>query len=104
MKLYTTNLCNLKVASNNTEVVSLLGILEFLNLALSSFIFRALAAGCKEPLLVRPVDEVFSDADLCALLGALHALYVVSYVSSFSLIESNFAHFLTLAYKMDGSG
>ena len=104
MKLYTTNLCNLKVASNNTRGGLTIGILEFLNLALSSFTFRALAAGCKEPLLVRPVDKVFSDADLCALLGALHALYVVSYASSFSLIESNFAHFLTLAYKMDGSG
>lgn len=39
---------------------------------------RALAAGSKKPLLVRPADAVFPDADLCSLLGALHALYVVS--------------------------
>jgi len=37
---------------------------------------RALGAGSKKPLLVRPVDTVFADADLCALLGALHAVYV----------------------------
>lgn len=43
-----------------------------------SYVYRALGAGSKKPLLVRPVDTVFADADLCALLGALHAVYVVS--------------------------
>ncbi|XP_067938320.1 putative aminopeptidase W07G4.4 isoform X2 [Watersipora subatra] len=37
---------------------------------------RALSAGSKKPLLVSPMAHSFADADLCAILGALHALYV----------------------------
>ncbi|XP_067658006.1 putative aminopeptidase W07G4.4 isoform X2 [Haliotis asinina] len=37
---------------------------------------RALQAGCKAPLLVRPMDDSFPSADLVATLGALQALYV----------------------------
>ncbi|XP_064602788.1 putative aminopeptidase W07G4.4 [Liolophura sinensis] len=37
---------------------------------------RALQAGCKKPLLVRPIDESFQFAGSVATLGALHALYV----------------------------
>lgn len=37
---------------------------------------RAVAAGSKAPLLVRPADESFPLATRVALLGALHALYV----------------------------
>ena len=41
--------------------------------------YRALKAGCKKPLLVRPVDDSFVGyAGRVATLGALHALYVVS--------------------------
>lgn len=42
---------------------------------------RALQAGCKKPLLVRPIDESFQFAGSVATLGALHALYVVSTLS-----------------------
>ncbi|KAJ8317580.1 hypothetical protein KUTeg_005484 [Tegillarca granosa] len=37
---------------------------------------RALKAGCKAPLLVRPVDDSFEKAGSVSLLAALHALYV----------------------------
>lgn len=37
---------------------------------------RAVAAGCKKPLLVRPIDDSFPQAGLVATLGALQALYV----------------------------
>ncbi|ESO93040.1 hypothetical protein LOTGIDRAFT_190097 [Lottia gigantea] len=37
---------------------------------------RAVQAGSKAPLLVRPVDDSFPKAGLVSLLGALHALYV----------------------------
>lgn len=40
--------------------------------------YRALKAGCKSPLLVRPVDDSFEKAGSVALLAALHAVYVVS--------------------------
>ena len=40
--------------------------------------FRALEAGCRRPLLVRPIDDSFPKAGQTATLGALHALYVVS--------------------------
>ena len=39
---------------------------------------RALDAGCKKPLLVRPADDSFPRANSVSALGALHALYVVS--------------------------
>ena len=41
--------------------------------------FRALQAGCKKPLLVRPVDDSFPNAGSVTTLGCLHALYVVCY-------------------------
>ncbi|KAL4232326.1 Cytosol aminopeptidase [Mactra antiquata] len=37
---------------------------------------RALKAGSKSPLLVRPIDKTFPEAGKCATLGALHAVYV----------------------------
>ncbi|KAK3094658.1 hypothetical protein FSP39_004605 [Pinctada imbricata] len=37
---------------------------------------RALQAGCKKPLFVRPIDKSFEKAGFVATLGALHALYV----------------------------
>ncbi|KAL3864655.1 hypothetical protein ACJMK2_006319 [Sinanodonta woodiana] len=37
---------------------------------------RALSAGCKKPLLVRPIDNSFPKAGSVATLGALQALYV----------------------------
>ncbi len=47
-------------------------------------IFRAVSAGCRAPLLVRPKDQSFPLATRVALLGALQALYVVSdYKGSF---------------------
>lgn len=47
-------------------------------------VFRALKAGCKKPLFVRPVDDNFVGfAGKVATLGALHALYVVgSFISN----------------------
>ncbi|CAH1784087.1 unnamed protein product [Owenia fusiformis] len=37
---------------------------------------RALSAGCKAPILVRPIDDTFQYAGPVATLGALHSLYV----------------------------
>ena len=47
--------------------------------------FRALKAGVKSPLLVVPSYERFKQVELVTILGALEALYVVSFTSFFSL-------------------
>ena len=39
---------------------------------------RALQAGCKKPLFVRPIDDSFPKAGSVATMAALHALYVVN--------------------------
>ncbi|XP_059148740.1 putative aminopeptidase W07G4.4 [Physella acuta] len=44
--------------------------------AASAGIKRALSAGCKKPLLVRPVDDSFEHAGLVTLLASLQTLYV----------------------------
>jgi len=45
---------------------------------------RALKAGCRSPLLVRPADASFPQATRVAVLGALHATYVPLDVREFS--------------------
>ncbi|GFR87100.1 hypothetical protein ElyMa_006068100, partial [Elysia marginata] len=44
--------------------------------AATAGIKRALQAGCRRPLLVRPIDDSFEKAGMVATLAVLHVLYV----------------------------
>ncbi|GFO24637.1 Sb:cb283 protein, partial [Plakobranchus ocellatus] len=44
--------------------------------AASAGITRALQAGCRKPLLVRPIDDSFEKAGLVSILAIFHTLYI----------------------------
>lgn len=53
------------------------------------FVFRALSAGCKAPLLVHPQNDSYKYSTRVAALGALHGLYVVRLILNNSLLNLN---------------
>lgn len=61
-----------------------------MNMTCSLCVIRALAAGCKTPLLVCPEHDRYPLAARVTALGALHAVYVVSSVSAVCILSCIF--------------
>ena len=76
--MYTSASENVHLCLRTVNWVTLVSLLVEYLLYSVVLCCRALSAGSTRPLLVRPADQSFPDADLCAILGALHAVYVVS--------------------------